>query len=79
VSSYKDGTLYSIWQISFNYIKQRNGLSAKLLRLWAYFWFGLLQHGDSMDLDWIRELVKDELSFHDAVLVLSDHGLVEVS
>ena len=31
-----------------------------------------------MDPDWIRELVKDELSFHGAVRVLSDHGLVEV-
>jgi hypothetical protein len=31
-----------------------------------------------MDPDWIRELVKDKLSFHDAVRVLSDHVLVEV-
>jgi hypothetical protein len=83
LSSYKDRTLYSIWQISFGYVKQCNGLSAKLLRLWAYFdnqdlWFELLRHGRSEDPDWIRELAKDELSFHDAVRVLSDYGLVEV-
>jgi tetratricopeptide (TPR) repeat protein len=83
LSSYKDRTLYSTWQISFNHVKQRNRLSAKLLRLWAYFdnqdlWFELLRHGDSTDPDWIQELVKDELSFHDAVRVLSDHGLVEI-
>ena len=32
-----------------------------------------------MDPKLIRELVKDELSFHDAMRVLSDHGLVEVN
>jgi tetratricopeptide (TPR) repeat protein len=58
-------------------------LSAKLLRLWAYFdnrdlWFELLRHCNSRDPDWIQELVKDELTFHGAVRVLSDHGLVEV-
>jgi hypothetical protein len=34
LSSYEDRTLYSTWQISFNNIKQRNPLSANLLRLW---------------------------------------------
>src|SRR6267378_1777000 len=83
LSSYEDRTLYSTWQLSFDHVKQRNELSAKLLRLWAYFdnqdvWFELLQHGDSEDPEWIRELTKDELSFNEAVRVLSDHGLVEV-
>jgi tetratricopeptide (TPR) repeat protein len=83
VSSYEDRALYSTWQLSFDHVKQRNELSAKLLRLWAYFdnqdlWFELLRHGDSEDPDWIRELAEDELSFHGAVRVLSDHGLVEV-
>jgi len=83
LSSYEDRTLYSTWQVSFNRIEQRNILSAKLLRLWAYFnnqdlWFELLRHGDSEDPDWIRELTKDEFNFHGAVRVLSDHGLVEV-
>ncbi|KAN0072988.1 HET domain containing protein [Elaphomyces granulatus] len=83
LSSYEDRTLYSTWQLSFDHVKQRNELSAKLLRLWAYFdnqdiWFELLQHGDSEDPDWIHELTEDELSFNGAVRVLSDHGLVEV-
>ncbi|KAH8589506.1 hypothetical protein B0O99DRAFT_692400 [Bisporella sp. PMI_857] len=82
LSSYEDRTLYSTWQLSFDRVEQRNGLSAKLLRLWAYFdnqdlWFELFRHSDSMDPDWIRELVKDELSFHGAVRALSDYGLVE--
>jgi hypothetical protein len=71
------------WQLSFDHVEQRNRLSANLLRLWAYFgsqdlWFELLRHSDSKDPDWIRELAEDELSFHGAVRVLSDHGLVEV-
>ena len=83
LSSYEDRTLYSTWQISFNHVKQQNNLSAKLLCFWAYFdsqdlWLELLQHGDSDDPDWVRQLTKDELSFHQAVRVLSNHGLVEV-
>src|SRR5450432_977948 len=62
LSSYEDRTLYSTWQISFDHVEQQNGLSAQLLRLWAYFdnqdlWFELLRHSDSKDLDWIRELI----------------------
>ena len=83
LNSYEDRTLYSTWQLSFDRVKQRNELSAKLLRLWAYFdnqdiWFELLRHANSKDPEWIRELTKDELSFNEAVRVLSDHGLVDV-
>ena len=83
LSSYKDRALYSTWQISFEHVERRNILSAQLLRLWAYFdnqdvWFELFQYSDTEDPNWIQELVKDELSFHEAMRVLSDHGLVEV-
>ncbi|KAN0072353.1 hypothetical protein V8E54_009282 [Elaphomyces granulatus] len=83
LSSYEDRTLYSTWQLSFDHVKKRNELSAKLLRLWAYFdnqdiWFELLRHNGSEDPEWIHELTEDELSFNGAVRVLSDHGLVEV-
>ena len=59
LSSYEDRTLYSIWQLSFDHVKQRNELSAKLLQLWAYFdnqdiWFELLQHGDSEDPEYMN-------------------------
>ncbi|PQE06061.1 hypothetical protein CJF30_00005019 [Rutstroemia sp. NJR-2017a BBW] len=83
LDSYEDRTLYSTWQISFDHIKQQNDLSAKLLCFWAYFdsqdlWLELLQHSDSDDPDWVRELTKDEVTFHQVVRVLSSHGLVEV-
>jgi hypothetical protein len=37
VSTYEDRQLYSTWQLSLDYIKQQSELSAKLLKLWAYF------------------------------------------
>ena len=84
LGSYEDRTLHSTWQISFDHVEQQSPLSAKLLRLWAYFGnqdllFELLQHGGSKDPEWVRELTADELSFHDAVRVLSNHELVEVA
>ncbi|PQE26672.1 kinesin light chain 1 protein [Rutstroemia sp. NJR-2017a BBW] len=56
----------------FDHVKQQNDLSAKLLCFWAYFdsqdlWLELLQHSDSNDPDWVRELTKDEVSFHQAL------------
>ncbi|KAH8592605.1 hypothetical protein B0O99DRAFT_674331 [Bisporella sp. PMI_857] len=84
LSSYEDRTLYSTWQISFQHVKQQNELSAKLLCFWAYFdnqdlWLELLQHYTSNDPDWVQKLVKDKLSFHKTVRVLSNYGLVEVN
>ena len=74
LDSYENPTLYSIWQISLNHFKQQNKLSAKLLCSWAYFnsqdlWLELLQHSDLNDPDWVRELTRDEVYFHQAVLV----------
>ncbi|KAH8587976.1 hypothetical protein B0O99DRAFT_693925 [Bisporella sp. PMI_857] len=82
LDSYEDRTLYSTWQISFDYVKQQNSLSAKLLCFWAYFdsqdlWLELLQHSDLNDPDWVRQLANDEVSFHQVVRVLSNHGFVE--
>ncbi|KIM94424.1 hypothetical protein OIDMADRAFT_60751 [Oidiodendron maius Zn] len=82
LTSYEDRTLYSTWQLSFDNVRQQNSLSAKLLRLWAYFdnqdlWFELLRHRSFKQPKWIRQLVKNELSFHSVMRVLCDHGLVE--
>ncbi|RFU30805.1 hypothetical protein B7463_g5540, partial [Scytalidium lignicola] len=84
LASYEDRTLYSTWQLSFDHIKKRNQLSAKLLQFWAYFsnediWFELFQHSDQEDPEWIRELSQDEFSFHETVQVLNDHGLIEMN
>jgi tetratricopeptide (TPR) repeat protein len=83
LTSYEDRTLYSTWQISFDRVREQNKLSAMLLRLWAYFdshdlWFELLRNTDADDPEWIRKLTEDEMDFHAAMRVLSDHGFVEV-
>ncbi len=83
LSSYEDRTLYSTWQISLNHVKQQNELSAKLLCFWAYFnnqdlWLELLQHNVSNYPDWLQQVAKDEVTFHDVMRILSNHGLVEV-
>jgi tetratricopeptide (TPR) repeat protein len=48
LGSYKDRTLCSTWQLSYEQVKKQNPLAANLLRWWAYFdnediWFELLQ------------------------------------
>ncbi|KAI1325812.1 hypothetical protein F5Y16DRAFT_422491 [Xylariaceae sp. FL0255] len=82
--SYEDRTLYSTWQLSFDQIQRLNEHSAMLLRLWAYFdnqdvWLELLQYRDTNSPEWIYEVTKDELSFHNTVRVLRDYGLVEIN
>ena len=93
LSSYEDRSLYTTWHLSLNQIELQNSLSAKLLKLWAYFdrqdvWFELLQHGrfaeeqaeeeeDEDDNDWLRKLTEDELSFNETVRVLCSYGLVD--
>ena len=82
LSSYEDRSLYTTWQLSLDRIERQNALSAKLLKLWAYFdrqdvWFELLQHGSSAYHDWIRKLTEDELSFNEAVRLLCNYGIVD--
>ena len=80
-----DRTLYSTWQLSYDYIMRQNPLSAKLLQLWAYFdnqdvWFELLRDGlhFSSDIEWFNQLLEDELTFTEAARILTSHGLIEV-
>lgn len=84
VVSYEDRTLYSTWKLSLDHIQQRCPNSVRLLRLWAYLdnqdiWFELLCNNSGDDPTWLRELVEDELDFHEAMQVLCDHGLVEIN
>jgi len=81
--SYEDRMLYSTWRLSFDHVGQQNTLSAKLLCFWAYFdnqdlWLELLQHSTADDPNWLQQVAKDEVTFHNAMRVLSNHGLVEV-
>jgi tetratricopeptide (TPR) repeat protein len=82
--TYDDRTLCTTWQLSLDQIMQQNKLSARLLKLWAYFdnediWFELLQHGRLSNIGWMSELVEDEFSFDQTMRVLCNYGLAEVA
>lgn len=82
LSSYEDRQLYTTWQLSYDHIKRQNELSARLLQLWAYFdnqdlWFELLRERNLVGPEWFARLIEDELSFHQAMRVLCNHGLAE--
>jgi hypothetical protein len=82
LESYGDRSLYTTWQITFDRIQQQNPASATLLKLWVYFnrqdiWFELLRHANSLDHEYIQELTKDELNFHEAVTLLCIFGLID--
>ncbi|KAL9082446.1 MAG: hypothetical protein Q9165_008892 [Trypethelium subeluteriae] len=82
LTSYEDRSLHTTWQLSLDQIERQNVLSARLLKLWAYFdrhdvWFELLQHGYSADNDWMQSLVEDIISFGTAVRILCNYGLVD--
>ncbi|TVY12481.1 Nephrocystin-3, partial [Lachnellula arida] len=84
LESYKDRTLHTTWQITFDRIQQQNPAAANLLKLWAYFnrqdiWYELLQHISSADDEWIQKLTEDELNFNEAVTLLCSFGLVDLN
>ncbi|KAI1334250.1 kinesin light chain [Xylariaceae sp. FL0016] len=81
LGSYRDRTLCSTWQISYDQVLQCNPLAANLLRWWAYFdnediWFELFRSCREDSPAWVHELT-EELNFNSAMIVLHDYGFVE--
>nr|POE87603.1 vegetative incompatibility protein het-e-1 [Quercus suber] len=82
LTAYEDRMLYSTWQISFDQIEKQSPRAAHLLQLWAYYdnqdlWFELLHHATAGDPGWLKEIIVDELDFHNHMRLLCNHGLVE--
>jgi hypothetical protein len=80
--SYQDRTLYTTWNISLKHIENQNKSAGQLLRLLGYFdnhdiWYELLAAGSNGSPEWFSTLVEDEISFNEAIRVLSDHALIE--
>ncbi|KAL7904346.1 hypothetical protein GGI35DRAFT_472426 [Trichoderma velutinum] len=79
-----DRALCTTWNISYTHIEEKSPNAALLLRQWAYFdnkdlWYELLQDGGSYKPDWVRELVRDSLTFHNIMRLLCSHGLVQAN
>jgi tetratricopeptide (TPR) repeat protein len=80
LNSYEDRSLYTTWKVTFDRIQKESAASAQLLKLWAYFdkqdlWFGLLQHADTTNDEWMKKLIDDEMDFNKAVRLLCEYGL----
>ncbi|PLB45240.1 TPR-like protein [Aspergillus steynii IBT 23096] len=77
-----DQTLYSTWNVSYVHIKKQSPVAAILLRQWAYFdhedlWYELLADCGPYRPEWLGEILKTKLTFHDSLRLLCSHGLVE--
>lgn len=81
LGSYKDRTLCSTWQISYEQVQDQEPLAAQLLQWWAFFdnkdvWFELLQPVGEDSSSPLHDLA-DELNFNNAMGTLQDYGFVE--
>lgn len=81
LGSYKDRTLCSTWQISYEQVRDQDPLAAQLLQWWAFFdnkdvWFELLQPVGEDSSTPLHDLA-DELNFNNAMGTLQDYGFVE--
>jgi tetratricopeptide (TPR) repeat protein len=81
---YRDRTLYTTWDLSFNQVKRQDPSAANLFRILAYFdneevWYELLAAGqDPARPSWFNYLISDRLIFESAMRTLVNFCLVEV-
>ncbi|KAM3560902.1 hypothetical protein ARSEF4850_003455 [Beauveria asiatica] len=78
----EDKTLFSTWNVSYEFIKVKDENAAKLLHLWSYFdnndlWYELLKDGKEHKQPWHHDIVLTRLSFDKTMRILCSHGLVE--
>ncbi|KAM3533698.1 hypothetical protein MY4038_003013 [Beauveria bassiana] len=78
----EDKTLFSTWNVSYEFIKAKDENAAKLLHLWSYFdnndlWYELLKDGKEHKQPWHHDIVLTRLSFDKTMRILCSHGLVE--
>jgi hypothetical protein len=82
--SYRDRTLYTTWNISLEHIEIQSKSAGQLLRLFGYFdnhdiWYELLAAGSEGSPEWFSTIVEDEISFSEAIRILTDHALIDYS
>ena len=81
---YANGSIQTMWTISYNYVKQINRSVAQLLQLWAFLdqqevWYELFSCGSRgcTECGWLQELVQSELGFNRAIRTLLACSLIE--
>ncbi|KAJ5899569.1 hypothetical protein N7495_004313 [Penicillium taxi] len=84
LQDYRERTLYMTWDISYDRLKIEDLDAAKLLKLLAYFgnqglWYKLFSEGlTDTSLEWIHDILIDDLSFQGVMAVLTDWYFLEV-
>ena len=81
---YKERTLYSTWNVSFEQIREQDPAAAELLRLMAYMdnqdmWYDLFQRGVGDEPAWWVDVLKNRVRFNKAISILHNYSLLEVS
>ncbi|KAJ9656251.1 hypothetical protein H2198_005102 [Neophaeococcomyces mojaviensis] len=84
LQDYRDRTLYTTWNLSYNRLKEDDAEAAQMLQLLAYFdnqdvWFELLHAGmPDHPLSWLRGCLNELISFESVMSTLVDYCFVEV-
>jgi hypothetical protein len=83
-NDYRERTIITTWQISFDEIKIRDEGAVKLLRLWGYIdnqelWFQLLlwPRWKNAAPGWLQQIMATEISFLATVDTLLGYSLIE--
>ncbi|KAJ5908501.1 hypothetical protein N7495_001183 [Penicillium taxi] len=84
LQDYREHTLYTTWDISYDSLKKKDLDAAKLLKLLAYFgnqglWYELFSEGlTERSPEWLYNMLTDDLSFRGVMRVLTDWYFLEV-
>ncbi|KAJ5825846.1 hypothetical protein N7474_002984, partial [Penicillium riverlandense] len=84
LQEYRQHTLYTTWDLSYDHLKIEDPDAAKFLRLLAYFdnqslWYELFRGGlTSNSHEWLREVVANDVTFHGVMGILSQYYFLEV-
>jgi hypothetical protein len=84
LQEYRNRTLYTTWDLSYNRLVDKDPAAARLLKLLAYFdhqslWYELLRAGLTDDTpQWLREILSDDIEFENVMRTLATYCFLEV-
>ncbi|KAJ5907999.1 hypothetical protein N7495_000681 [Penicillium taxi] len=84
LQDYREHTLYTTWDISYDSLKKEDLDAAELLKLLAYFgnqglWYELFSEGlTERSPEWLHNVLTDDLSFQGVMRVLTQWSFLEV-
>ena len=82
-------SVYTTWDVSFEFVKQKNEDAAKMLQLWSCLdnkdiWYSLFNNEQNCNLDrwlslpqWFARVMGNDIDFREAVRILLAYSLIE--